>query len=470
MGYLDHLLATFFIDVTRLFISRFPHEGSSLQKIHDGFKQKYGDRISQLVTWSVQSRDTTYIIHKGILLTAYKRIEKGVHLPLLSTPTHQYGFVDPIIFIERLAAYQKENQLPETIDFQLALSRIASFNQAEALIEARKLKGEVGRIVVFLLDKEARPVPPFTIPSLWYMAGISRSPQQIFPEFKDFFYAALPQPVVIGNVPWRSFAEAGRGVLRLTLNTPPKIWQETPDKRKENLISKLTKLVTTPQKDIREDEYLLYEFLSLKADFLSIEHNDIQRFIYLFPSNPNPLLALVTAKSLAQSAFFSEVDKRMVIRTLEALVNLRPGFSDMTYLFIATCLLTNDKTARSFAAEIWIGGVSRGDVDSMYIGKIVGTHLSCGYAPMKRFTDLVSGSLLKITPAHNIAVESLLTSLIEHIQVEPPVGTKHLLEIYSEVLLLNRSALSSSQVKQKLESWGASASLKKIVQTILKST
>jgi hypothetical protein len=180
------------------------------------------------------------------------------------------------------------------------------------------------------------------------------------------------------------------------------------------------------------------------------------------------VLALVTARTLEESTFDSEFDKRLVTKTLEAVLNLRFRFSEITHLFTATCLVTSDKTVRSFAAEMWIRGVTRGDVDSALVGKIIGTHLSGGYAPMKRFTDLLSSNLLKISPAHNVALEALLTALILHIQIEPPTGTKRLLEVYSEVLLLNRSSVSSGEVKQKLESWAASASLKKIIQTIIK--
>ena len=495
MGFLDHLLATFFIDVTKLLISRYPNEGSSLQSLHESFKQKdsenkakwswYNLRILELATWSMYTKDTTYIIHKAILINAYEKIKTRSRLPLLSTPTHQYGFVDPVTLVNRLALCQEKNQLPDNYDFQLALSRIAPFNRREALQKAAQtVKGEAGRIVEFLLEPERLPAPPFDTPSLWFMAGISKSPLGSFSEFKNFFYSKLPESTFKGNVRWRSFVEhykttrynyekkrsedvhAERKVLKLTLNPPLSIWQNAEEK-KQNLISKLAKLVTPSKKHNREDVYLLYEFLSLKAQFLSAEHNDIQRFIYLFPSNPNPVLAFVTSKALEHSTFASETDKRMVTKALEALINLNFKYSEITYLFIATCMLTSDKTVRSFAAELWINGVNNGEIDSAQVGGIIGTHISGEYAPMKRLTDLISGTLLKISPTHNKALESMLTSLIENIHIDPPIGTKRLLEIYCETLLLNRSPLSSDKAQHKLTSWATSPALKKLVNTII---
>ncbi len=493
MGYLDHLLATFFIDVTKLFISRFPDKGSSLQSIHDTFKKKDADnkaksswynlRILELATWSVYSKDTTYIIHKAILVNAYEKIKTRSQLPLLSTPTHQFGFVDPVMLVNRLERYQEKNQLPDNYDFQLALSRIAPFNHKEAIQRVAKiLKGETCRILTFLLNQDSRPSPPFDTPSLWFMAGISKSPLGTFPEFRHLFYATLPVSTFNGNILWRSFVEhyrtttynyekkatvevsAERNVLRLTLNPSLQIWQDA--EKKENLITKLAKLVT-PKKEKRKDVFLLYEFLSLKAQALSAEHNDIQRFIYLFPSNPNPLLAFVTSKALVFSTLSSETDKRILIKTLEVLINLRFKYSEITYLFIATCMLTSDKTIRSFAAELWIVGVNRGEIDSAQIGRIIGTHISGEYGPMKRFTDLISDNLLKVSPRHNRELESLITSLIENIFIDPPVGTKRLLEIYCEILLLNNSSLLSEKVQQKMTSWATSASLKKLVSTLV---
>ena len=210
MGYLDHLLATFFIHVTKVLIDRFPNEGTSLKLIHETFKKKddedkakwkwYESRILDLTTWTVASKDTTYIIHKAILLTAYQKIKAKDQMPLLSTPTHQYGYLDPVVLVRRLARYQQKNVAPENLDVQLAISRLAPFNHLAAQQEAKEtLNGELLAVLQFLLNKDVTPMPPFTTPSLWFMAGVTKSPQATYKEFNSLSYSALPQSVFNGQ-------------------------------------------------------------------------------------------------------------------------------------------------------------------------------------------------------------------------------------------------------------------------------
>ena len=135
-------------------------------------------------------------------------------------------------------------------------------------------------------------------------------------------------------------------------------------------------------------------------------------------------------------------------------------------MFIASCMLTSDKTVRSFAAEVWIMGINAGEIDGTSIGQILGTHLSSEYAPMKRFTDLISSNLVKISHAHNTALEAMLVAVIENLPVECPTGTKRLLELYSEILSLNNSSVISPQAKQNLLRWTASSGLKKVISSL----
>jgi len=495
MGYLDHMLATFFIDTTKIFIARYPRDGASLQSIHKAFKKKEADnkakwswyttRILEFLTWSTHSKDTTYIIHKTILINAYQHIRDQVRLPLLSTPTHYYGLLDPIELVKRLAMYQQANELPDNFDLQLALVRIAPFHRSEAIRQIKdKLTGELTRILEFAFDPHMRPTPPFDTPSIWFMAGVAKAPSEIFPEFRSFPYSKIPPSTFTGVIPWRSFREhyqvtrynfdkkqneqvpAEQNVLRLTLNPPLVNWGEA-EKKEQNILSRLARFIPFPKKAKEEYVENLYEFLSLKAKSLSAEHNDVQRFLYLFPSNPNPMLAQIAAAALEHSTFFSETDKRIVTKTIEALTNLSFDYTEMTYLFIGTCMLTSDKTIRSFAAEMWIRGVNHSKINSAEIGRITGIHITGGYAPMKRLTDLISTNLLKISRRHNEELQSMITSLIEHINIDPPSGTKNLLELYREVILLTRSPLESDQVKNKLKAWAAVPSLKKVVHALL---
>jgi hypothetical protein len=503
MGYLDHLLATFFIDLTKLLIDRYPLEGASLKAIHQSYIAKdaenkakwkwYDSRILELASWTMHSRDTTYVIHKAILYNAYLKVLHSISTPLLSTPTNVCGFVDPLELVKRLKICKDKNALPDNYDFQLALSRLAPFHHEEALRAAKdSLTGEVLSLFEFLLIPDATPQPPFTTSSLWYMAGITKRSSGNYEEFNKLPYAKLPEQVTTGIVPWRSFTEKyfvnqynfqkkkneriekQQNVLRLTIEKSrvPQHVQREP----ETFLSTVSNWFSSFGRDklkaaVQKEDPLyvpcLYELLTLKGQFLSAESNDIARFLYLFPSNPNPLLTLITSRALAYSTSPSELDKRILCRTLEALMPLRFPFNESTHLFIASCMLNGDKTVRSFAAELWSSAVKLVVVNSARVGEIIGIHQRSRYAPLKRFTDLISSNLINISPHHNQQLEILMTSVLEQLPSDAPMGVKKLLELFSELISMNHSSVRSALLYEKLNAWKESGSLKKTIESLI---
>src|SRR6201985_3965044 len=94
--------------------------------------------------------------------------------------------------------------------------------------------------------------------------------------------------------------------------------------------------------------------------------------LYLMPPQPEILLAHIINKGLRYIDFTGENDKRLVIYTLEALLTLDYRHNSMSDLFLATCMLSSDKTVRTYAAEAWIKAVSGRNIISTHIGWIIG--------------------------------------------------------------------------------------------------
>jgi hypothetical protein len=503
MGYLDHLVATYFIDLTKVLIDRHPNAGASLKVIHQSFKAKddeskakwkwYEGRILAFTTWTMHSRDTTYAIHKSVLYISYLKVLNNDQTPLLSTPTHACGFVDPMELVQRLQIYQSKNVLPDNLDFQLAISRLAPFHHKEALHEARSsITGETLAILEFMLVPDAKPQPPFITSSLWFIAAITKNPAVKYEEFKSLPYAKLADHLTTGIIAWRSFTETyfvdqynyqkrinekiekKQNVLRLSIEKSrvPVQARVGAGSFLSGITNWLTSLGRDKLKEVIEPQHnkkyvqCLYEYPTLKGQFLSAERNDIARFLYLFPSNPNPLLSLITGRVLAHSTPNSENDKRILSKTLESLMPLRFAFNESTHLFLASCMLCSDKTVRSFAAELWISAMRSTNVNSARIGEIIGIHQQAEYAPLKRFTDLISSNLLNISPRHNQQLEILLTKVLEQLSNDPPVGTKKLLELYSELLSMNHSSVGSEHLLEKFNVWKESGTLKKTIESL----
>jgi hypothetical protein len=129
-------------------------------------------------------------------------------------------------------------------------------------------------------------------------------------------------------------------------------------------------------------------------------------------------------------------------------------------------MISSDKTVRTYAAELWIKGVTEKYIDSGLIGKIIGKHEQIELAPLKRFTDLVISNMFQISKKHNKVLESLLACCIEQMSDTPISGCKKLLEIYAEVLSVNKSTIINEHVITRLNIWESTETLKKVIQKL----
>ena len=102
------------------------------------------------------------------------------------------AFIDPIVLIKRLGQYQQANAEPDDIDMQIALSRMAlnNYPSQDFPTVLQELKGEYQSLFSFLIGaKDAVPQAPFAHPSWWMTAGLIKSPETVYTEFKDFSYS-----------------------------------------------------------------------------------------------------------------------------------------------------------------------------------------------------------------------------------------------------------------------------------------
>jgi hypothetical protein len=97
--------------------------------------------------------------------------------PLLAAPTHQGGWIDPIVWVERLAKLAQDPSLVRCMDLRLSMLRLAPDNRPEALRLAETLGGEIGRLARFALGGRETPVKSDqTNYALWITAARCREP------------------------------------------------------------------------------------------------------------------------------------------------------------------------------------------------------------------------------------------------------------------------------------------------------
>jgi len=215
---------------------------------------------------------------------------------------------------------------------------------------------------------------------------------------------------------------------------------------------------------------MLYESLNFRTQYLSVEYNDIKRILSLIPNNPDPILADIINKCLKHSEFWEEGDKKMVIAVLQYLFETWKEPGEMAYLFLGTCMLSSDKTIINIAGEIWLRAVTMESINNIELGKVIGLHESIEFAPLKRFTDLVSQNLFRVSDLHNRQLQILIENMLPQLPDEPIKNLKKLLEIYRELVAVNKYYVESPGVKTKLKDWEGTASLRKIIEQLVVQT
>lgn len=140
----------------------------------------------------------------------------------------------------------------------------------------------------------------------------------------------------------------------------------------------------------------------------------------------------------------------------------------MSLLLLSGSLLFVDKTVRSYAAELWVEGLTAGRINNRRVGEILARLINMELAPLKRFTTQVYESMYKRSTFHNRQLEELLTVFISGLPDKPVTGLKQLLELYLELLTINRSKVTNEQLLQRLQEWATNSNLKKVTTSLNK--
>lgn len=184
-----------------------------------------------------------------------------------------------------------------------------------------------------------------------------------------------------------------------------------------------------------------------------------------YPNRPEPLIAQIISNYMAFGSP-QEDSKRTLACALRMLLSFHCPLKEMSLLLLSGSLLFVDKTVRSYAAELWVEGLTAERINNHRVGEILARLINMELAPLKRFTTQVYESMYKRSDFHNRQLEELLTVLIGGLPDKPVAGLRQLLELYAELLTINHSKAKDEQVLHLLNVWKGVANLKKAVANI----
>lgn len=455
----EDLLATFLLEYQRLWAQKDTSKTGILRNLFTRLEERlkgidsnrgaYDERaFKRLADWKPgYSNATCFTPIKKLWLDVIRRVKGGSTLPLLSTPTHTPAYIQATELVRRLAAYQAADAKPCTWDFQLAIARCAMEDKEEAIATARQvLKNEYLHLFLFLLDENAMPEPPYTHQPAWVTAGLVKSPETEFEAFKSFSCNTLPHNYLSGDYEWKELKpkekpyETDKRLLQLEFNK----WHEYAK---------------------RNSHQLWQEHLIINSKYNMDDSRYMEPLLCCFPNRPEPLIAQIITCYMSFGTP-QEDSKRSIAHALRMLLSFHCPLREMSLLLLGGSLLFADKTVRSYAAELWVEGLTAGRINNRRVGEILARLVCMELAPLKRFTTQVYESMYKRSNFHNRQLEELLTVFICGLPDKPVTGLKQLLELHLELLTNNHSKVTDEQLRQRLQEWTASSNLKKVITSL----
>ncbi|KLI62992.1 DUF6493 family protein [Aurantiacibacter marinus] len=215
-----------FQDRVNPLIHRMSKRGSS----HNGLASAYpgvAESVRALVlTWAMgelrgshkqelvqYSREDAFVPMITFLHWVARHVHRREPRQLLSTPTHEGGWIDPVVWTERLQHLASNGTVEDSIDFRLSLLRLAPDNRCRARANAEALAGNAGRLARFALGGDEAPVRNDRKHYVsWITAARARDPMADWSEL--FEPLDIDDPWPGGAVPsayrWHSAIEAGQ--------------------------------------------------------------------------------------------------------------------------------------------------------------------------------------------------------------------------------------------------------------------
>lgn len=480
VGYLDNMLATFFIEYGKVLVQE---QGKDAKVLHDMATAYYNQdvemerehgwyrrRLTSLKTWHTSGSTPVYFVFREILVYTLEKLFRGDSTSLLSTPTHLPCFIDPQVLVDRVKLYQEKKIPVNELDLQIALARCFPYKEVSKEYITSSLNGEMQRLFSFYLTEDEKPKEPFEYPKAWITAAISKNPEEVYEELESLMGSQADKQCLTGAFEWYTGLEP---FINRRYDHQKRKMVEFKDHHKKLVVKRSTNentisgIVGLIKKNFlsRKVDSSLYSQMRIKEQWLEWVNNDIARFLSLVPNNPGSLLAALIEKALTWSTFLSESDKKSVIRALEYLAGIWNEYGRVPHDFLAITMACSDKTARTIAGEIWVSETFNQRINHAQVGAALAKTYTQEFSPVKRFADLAI-NLYTVSQQHKEGMFILLHNCIRNMPEEPARNLKKLLMLLKETANNSAKLKEDELLQSKFRQWKQTASLKKVIDVL----
>ena len=340
-----------------------------------------------------------------------KRVLRGQAGPLLAAPTHEAGWIDPVVFVRRLVALEEDPlSALRVVDFTQALLRLAPDGRGQALKEAAAIEENAGRLVQWALggDVEVLEDDKWDY-ALWIAAGRARSPRGRLDALEVFNVEDnWPDSISPATFQWNAYTEEVGGdadnisvIPRIALDTGSLSIQSTDSEKNESIArirnggqrffkslksmvvaSPLPHWSALPTVALHTRSTHTAMSLDLNADWL------VQWVFMIWPQHIDSVLAAGVASMM------DRIDENGVAFAphyayLEPAFETNRPWTEMMMLAMWVGLVSRDTELRTTAADAMIEGIDDGRGHPASLGRILLKLADGGWVKMNRLADAV---------------------------------------------------------------------------------
>lgn len=349
-----------------------------------------------------------------------RRADSG---PLLSFPTHDHGWIDPRVFVERLMRFDSSGLEAHRLDFRFGLLRLAPDDREEALREAAVLPEPINRIVRYALGGEASMTGDDRHwRGEWLAAGRVRSPRGHLDELAPLDLPPAANAVVPAQFrvhPERLPADIEERKYLFYVETEPFVDVEPAGPANLHAAEYPVLVVTQCLAGCR-DYYLPAWVEAWLAS--------------LWPSSAEPFLLSAVQKLLVQiDRPASSVDVFASVSSLSPLLTAERDWPRTAIYALWLAMFSRDTDARAVAIDALVEGLFDGRAHPEPLAEILVEIAGYNWAKLNRLADGLR-QVARISAWGALVVSRILDRLIAS-WPSPPRDAHHILELQLELLL-----------------------------------
>lgn len=411
----------------------------------------------------------------------FGRVGKRIAAPLLATPTHHGGWIDPMVWADRCQSLEDLNIEPPKIDLIQSLLRLATERRRDVLECVKKLKTPYGEAMVWALGGEANCSTAKMIPEVWLAASRCRDSEislvgeewaaQLPPgpdvlQSSTYRWAACQGTPRLGDGEW--VCTKGEGVPFIEFKFDPPIDPievqlfirgiQIADKSKPSMWNYLLALLLK-KFNLREGYNIESELAAEMKEWIVQE---VARFKRELPP-PDPLLLTAISHKTGGNAsakwlnplgasvwpakldgYWASAVKNFVYNLeeksssaysslLEPLYEQDLPVGELAVLALTIASQCKNADISTTALDAWVTLIADGRGDARLMGQVLGRLSGVDWLKLNRLTAVLR-EVSRVSPLHTWTIAEMLQDLVAAYS-ELPADAHHVLQLLRELLV-----------------------------------